>query len=977
MPNADPASGEPSPARPNQGAPANQPRTPFSGRFEAPAETETGGSSSKGFAHAFTTDKPRNPGGRRDASQPGRFANAFDKALATGAAAASAGSGQGSAAGSAAGSDAPGTGSAGKPAFGAASAAARARAAHAQEATPQGARQQTKDASPFSGAFRLGGARGSGEDGKATVKDDVARTAEAAKQGASIGTKVGGPAGTAVGAAIGGVVGMAGSKRGRVLLALGLLTGPLGVAAAITLVLVIVVAAIGGGFAGNQQSSAAVGVAAATEDGLTQDQTAMAMNIAAVYNVPWEILAAVPFHLDVDPTGPAQSFTTAARSKAIEGDEPVGAMGLAFDPTQDYVDSTGTTPIDFEGMTNPVTSMTWVARALSNEMTGRDASDVTLDAGTVSTADREDIAAYDIELGTSDADKEEAEDAKEHFTDALSSLPFAEAETLAPVVYDIALTWHLGGRDECDTGASAASAPSSVAGIPQVALDAYVSAAEKTGVAWYYLAGIGFVETQHGTYAGSAPDTEGNVVPKIIGIRLDGSNNTAVIRDTDNGALDGDTSYDRAVGPMQFIPSTWATMSADGNLDGESDPHNIWDTALAAAQYLNASGAAKDISGAIRAYNHSDAYVAAVLEKAEEYKAAPAAPTSGASAQPASANAPAPTADAAAGGQQGAGDDSGDDSDSANGGWTQPLQPGTYTLTARFGEKSSYWTSFAVGHSGLDYAAPAGTQVFAVNAGTVTRLGDGGSYGSNYMEITHGTVDGKQIVSRYAHMQTALVSQGDTVDSGQLIGEVGSEGNSTGPHLHLEITVGPPLANGDPNFVDPETFLANAGVPQATAGEDCVPTSGDQNFETGPDGAWGGFSNGKIPASALQQLSFSPALLRPDAAAALEALNTEYKAEFGCDIGPVGGYRSYEEQVALYAQKPGLAATPGTSNHGWGLAVDLSGNCNGNGGINIFGTPANDWMQANAGEYGWLFPSWAVRGGGREEPWHWQFAVVE
>jgi LAS superfamily LD-carboxypeptidase LdcB len=79
-------------------------------------------------------------------------------------------------------------------------------------------------------------------------------------------------------------------------------------------------------------------------------------------------------------------------------------------------------------------------------------------------------------------------------------------------------------------------------------------------------------------------------------------------------------------------------------------------------------------------------------------------------------------------------------------------------------------------------------------------------------------------------------------------------------------------------------------------------------------------------------------------------------------------YRTYASQVRLYGQKPALAAVPGTSNHGWGLAVDLCG------GIESFGTRQYAWMVANAGRFGWLHPEWADPGNGREEPWHWEYA---
>lgn len=119
--------------------------------------------------------------------------------------------------------------------------------------------------------------------------------------------------------------------------------------------------------------------------------------------------------------------------------------------------------------------------------------------------------------------------------------------------------------------------------------------------------------------------------------------------------------------------------------------------------------------------------------------------------------------------------------------------------------------------------------------------------------------------------------------------------------------------------------------------------------------------------SALTSIPWKPGkYLKPNAATALIGLNTQYRAAFGRDISVTDAYRTYQEQVALYAAKPGLAAVPGTSNHGWGQALDLGD------GINNFGTAQYNWMRANAPAYGWTNPPWAQPGGSRLEPWHWE-----
>jgi cell wall-associated NlpC family hydrolase len=155
------------------------------------------------------------------------------------------------------------------------------------------------------------------------------------------------------------------------------------------------------------------------------------------------------------------------------------------------------------------------------------------------------------------------------------------------------------------------------------------------------------------------------------------------------------------------------------------------------------------------------------------------------------------------------------------------------------------------------------------------------------------------------------------------------------------------------------------------------PTGGALRVECGNtvhppsyDGArsWGGYPNGLIPPSAMCPLGSGAHRLRCDAAAAYRAMSDAFAGAFGTSICITDSYRTYAGQVRLYGQKPALAAVPGTSNHGWGLAVDLCG------GIERFGTPQYAWMKANAGRFGYLHPDWAEPGNGREEPWHWEFA---
>lgn len=264
-----------------------------------------------------------------------------------------------------------------------------------------------------------------------------------------------------------------------------------------------------------------------------------------------------------------------------------------------------------------------------------------------------------------------------------------------------------------------------------------------------------------------------------------------------------------------------------------------------------------------------------------------------------------------------------------------PIPEDGFSFSATFGEAGSLWSSGY--HTGLDFSAPIGTPVKAAKAGTV--IVEASSWaGPQHVLIDHG--DGLQ--TTYAHMSTALVTTGDHVVAGQVIGAVGVEGNVTGPHLHFEVVV-------QGVKVDPMLFLSGGGG----------------------SGSWGGFSNGMIPVSALCPLTGAPGhALRCDAASAWNAMAAAYKRDLGSALCITDSYRTYQSQVTLYGQKPSLAAIPGTSNHGWAMATDLCG------GIESWGTREHEWMVANAPKFGWIHPDWAVQGGGREEPWHWEFGEI-
>lgn len=180
-------------------------------------------------------------------------------------------------------------------------------------------------------------------------------------------------------------------------------------------------------------------------------------------------------------------------------------------------------------------------------------------------------------------------------------------------------------RDEAKLGATVRGTDLST-----VALDAYWRAARlfaqvdpACGITWPVLAGIGRTETGHGTYRGAGVGFDGVVRPPIFGPDLDGTNSFAVVGDSDGGLLDGTSRTDRAVGPMQFLPSTWRAVGVDADGDGIADPHDMYDAAASAAEYLCRSGPGLTnparLRSAILTYNRSQEYADLVIERAGEY----------------------------------------------------------------------------------------------------------------------------------------------------------------------------------------------------------------------------------------------------------------------------------------------------------------------------------------------------------------------
>ncbi len=223
---------------------------------------------------------------------------------------------------------------------------------------------------------------------------------------------------------------------------------------------------------------------------------------------------------------------------------------------------------------------------------------------------------------------------------ALSAAPPPEGWSIAPTAFDPGSSAEAAPADPSANRETGPPASRSIAdrvdqrwaaevsrrtGVATRAILAYSGAAiaiasEQPGcrLGWSTLAGLAAVESHHGTSGGSAVGPDGRVSPPIYGPDLDGTAYDAVA-DTDGGVLDGDPSGDRAVGPFQFLPSTWRTWGADGNGDGVADPQQLDDAALAAGRMLCSYGDLSRVDrwrAAIYGYNHVDSYVDAVASAA-------------------------------------------------------------------------------------------------------------------------------------------------------------------------------------------------------------------------------------------------------------------------------------------------------------------------------------------------------------------------
>lgn len=301
------------------------------------------------------------------------------------------------------------------------------------------------------------------------------------------------------------------------------------------------------------------------------------------------------------------------------------------------------------------------------------------------------------------------------------------------------------------------SSPSdeAIADIPSLLLQLFIAEAQQCeGLPWTVMAGISKVESDHGRFGGATVGPDGVVRPAIIGIALDGSNGTARIPDTDDGRWDRDTVWDRAVGPFQFIPSSWRIFGADRNGDGVADPHNVHDAVAAMRRHLCPDGRVVDIEAAILSYNRSSEYVRAVLEWAQTYTG--------------------PLASAAL----------------PIAGYALPVSP-------QLAGESQFVASHH-DYPAWDVGLSVGTPLFAMTAGTITTASSAGAYPTDPDRCGNTVILAgvDRATYTYCHLSQLAVRPRQVVGAGTLIGLSGGQpgapgaGNTTGPHLHLGIRVG-------------------------------------------------------------------------------------------------------------------------------------------------------------------------------------------
>lgn len=263
------------------------------------------------------------------------------------------------------------------------------------------------------------------------------------------------------------------------------------------------------------------------------------------------------------------------------------------------------------------------------------------------------------------------------------------------------------------------------------------------------------------------------------------------------------------------------------------------------------------------------------------------------------------------------------------------------------------------GHRGIDVLAVEGEPLRAPTKGTIRFAGTVAGTATVSVLTASGHVLSFQPAA-------TMLKKGEEFSAGERIGTIGSGDHCDRSCLHI----GAWPDEAKKRYIDPSRFFGQEQsllLPLSRKPDEEAKAGGGGSATSGA-GAWGGHSNGRIPASAMCPLKTAPGqMLRCDAQAAFDRMSLAFAARFGSPISVTDAYRDYATQVILKRRKGRMAATPGTSNHGWALAVDLGS------GINSFGTAQHQWMRANAPKFGWIHPGWARQSGSLPEPWHWEF----
>lgn len=299
--------------------------------------------------------------------------------------------------------------------------------------------------------------------------------------------------------------------------------------------------------------------------------------------------------------------------------------------------------------------------------------------------------------------------------------------------------------------------------------------------------------------------------------------------------------------------------------------------------------------------------------------------------------------------------------------WSSPIADGKYSLGDKYESSDEKWGE--EGSPGLEFISKEkkgsefgdGELVRAVADGVVTEVKHDAKQG-NVVTIAHKNKG----ESSYAFLKKALVPVGAKVYQKDVIGTTGATGKQAQKgEKSVLLTMKSSGESMDPErLIFPEHFAQDTApsVPSDTT----IPSPESTSTDAPDAKVYDGYTNGQLPDSALCALPQEGHRLRCDAVPSFLAMNAAYKAHFGHDMCITDSYRSYAEQVDVKARKPGLAATPGTSNHGWGLAIDFCDD------IEDFGSAQHQWMQDNSKKFSWWHPDWAEQDGSKPEAWHWE-----